>query len=62
MLSIEPLLKVYKMGFRFPAFYEHIIYIDFHIPHYVLVEHLIHQSLIGGTCILQFERHEFVAI
>ena len=61
-LSIEPFLKACKMGFSFPAFYEHIVYIDFLIPPYLLAKHLIHQSLIGGICILQSEWHAFVAI
>ena len=60
--SIKRLLKVYKMGFSFPTFYEYIVYVDFHIPPYLLVEHLFHQCLIGGTSILQPERREFVAI
>ena len=50
------------MGFSFPTFYKHIVYIDFHIPPYLLGEHLIHQSLIGGTCILLSEWHDFVVI
>ena len=50
------------MGFSFPTFYKHIVYIDFHIPPYLLGEHLIHQSLIVGAYILQSERHDFVAI
>ena len=50
------------MGFSFPTFYEYIVYVDFHIPPYLLVEHLIHQSLIVGTCILQPKRRDFVAI
>ena len=33
------------MGFGFISLHEHVIHIDFHIPIYLLIEHLVHQSL-----------------
>ena len=43
------------MSFCFPAFYEHVIYIDLHISAYLLVENLVYQSLERGICILQYK-------
>ena len=43
------------------TFYQHVIYVDLNVPPNLMCEHLVHQLLIRGTCILEFERHYFVA-
>ena len=55
-------MEVFKVGFGFLAFYECIVYVDLHTPAYLLVEHLVYQSLVGGTCILQSKWYDFIAI
>ena len=42
------------------AFYQHVIYVDLNVPPNLMCEHLVHQLLIRGTCVLEFERHYFV--
>ena len=44
------------------GFYQHVIYVYFHSCAYLLLEHPVHQPLIGGSCILESERHYTIAI
>ena len=41
---------------------EHIVHIYFYVPPNLLAEHLVYQSLECGSCVLQIERHDSVAI
>ena len=43
------------------AFNQHIVHIDFYIPHYLVMEHLVHQLLIRCSSVFQADWHEFVA-
>ena len=60
--GIECLLEVFKVGFSFSTFHEHVIHIDLHILAYLLVEHLVYQSLVRGTYILWSKWHDFIVI
>ena len=47
---------------RLRAFHRHVIYIDFHVPSDLALEHFIHKPLECCLCILQTERHDLVTI
>ena len=47
---------------RLCAFYQHIVYIYFHVPSYLSLEHFVHKPLVRCPCILQTEGHNFVVI
>ena len=49
------------MAVFFLGLHQHIVDVDFDIPADLVVEHSVHQSLIGGSGILQSEWHHFVA-
>ena len=42
--------------------YQHVVYIYFHGCPYLPLEHPVHQSLVGSSCIFQSEGHYPVAI
>ena len=46
----------------FLAFDEHVVHIYFCVPPNPLAEHLVYQSLVRGSHILQTKRHDLVAI
>ena len=63
--TLIPRFSKYRMflgGFGFLAFHDHVVHIDLHIPAYLLAEHLVYQSLVRCTCVLQPKQHDFVAI
>ena len=43
------------------TFYQHVINIDLDISSNLMCEHLVHEPLICRTCVLETERHHFVA-
>ena len=43
------------------AFYQHVIYINLHIPPNLVCKHLVYQSLVRCPCVLESEWHHFVA-
>ena len=44
------------------GFYQHVIYVHLHSCAYLLLEHPVHQPLIGGSCILESKRHHTITI
>ena len=42
------------------AFYEHVVHVDLNVPPNLMCDHLVHQPLIHGTRILEFEWSYFV--
>ena len=44
------------------GFYQHAIYVQFHGRFYLLLEHPVHQPLIGSSCILEPKRHHSITI
>ena len=44
------------------AFDEHIINIHLHVSPDLFLEHLVHQPLIGGPCVLESKRHDPIAV
>ena len=44
------------------GFYQHVIYVHLHSCAYLLLEHPVHQPLIGSSCILEPERHHTITI
>ena len=53
VMSLVPLVR---------AFYQHVVYIDFHVPSYLALEYFVHKPLVRCPCILQTEGHDFVTI
>ena len=47
---------------RLRTFYQHVVYIDFHVPSYLALKHFVHQPLVRCPSILQAEGHDFKAI
>jgi len=43
-------------------FYHHVINVDLHASADLVSEDMVHKALIGGSCVLQTERHYFVAV
>ena len=43
------------------AFYQHVVYVNLHIPSNLVCEHSVHQPLVRGSCVLKSEWHYFVA-
>ena len=41
---------------------EHVVHIYFHVPPNLLAEHLVYQSMVRGSRILQTKRHDPIAI
>ena len=50
------------MGLTCGGFYQHIIYVHLHSCAYLLLEHPVHQPLIGSSCILEPEWHHTMTI
>ena len=44
------------------GFYKHVIYVHLHSCAYLLLEHPVHQPLIGSSCILEPKRHHTITI
>ena len=44
------------------GFYQHVIYIYLHRCSDFLLEHLVHQPLVGGSCVLQSEEHHSITL
>ena len=44
------------------GFYQHIIYVHLHGRSYMLLEHPVHQPLIGSSCVLEPKRHHTITI
>ena len=44
------------------GFNQHIIYVYFHSYAYLLLEHPVHQPLVGGSCVLESKRHHPITI
>ena len=42
--------------------YQHVVYVYFHSFAYLLLEHPVHQSLVGGSCVLESKRHYPITI
>ena len=47
---------------RLRALHQHVIHINFHVPSNLGLEHFIHRPLVCCPCVLQTERHNFVAV
>jgi hypothetical protein len=45
----------------FFGFYQHVIDVDLDISTNLVMEHSVHEPLVGGPCVLQPERHNLVA-
>ena len=43
------------------ALYQHVVYVNLHIPPNLMCEHFVHHSLICGTCVLEPELHHILA-
>ena len=61
MKGIESFLEVIQMVILPNAFYQHVIHVDLNVSLDLMREHLVHQPLIRGPCVLEFEQHYFVA-
>ena len=44
------------------GFYQHVIYVHLHGCSYLLLEHPVHQPLIGSSCVLEPEWHHKIII
>ena len=44
------------------GFYQHVIYVHLHGRSYLLLEHPVHQPLIGSSCVLEPKRHHTITI
>ena len=44
------------------GFYQHVIYVHLHGRSYLLLEHPVHQPLIGSSCVLEPKRHHKITI
>ena len=55
-------MKVMSVVPRLRALHQHVVYVDFHVPSYLALEHFVHKPLVRCPCILQTERHDLVAI
>ena len=44
------------------GFYQHVIYVHLHGCSYLLLEHPVHQPLIGSSCVLEPKRHHTITI
>ena len=44
------------------GFYQHVIYVHLHGRSYLLLEHPVHQPLIGSSCVLKPKRHHTITI
>ena len=47
---------------RFEAFHHHVVYIYLRSLFNHVLEHLIHQSLVGCPCILQPKMHDLIVV
>ena len=56
--GLETFFQVCRMVFSFETLHQHIIHIRFHIPPQLMLEKLVHQSLVSGTNVLQPESDE----
>ena len=43
-------------------FDQHVIYVYFHCCAYLLLEHPVHEPLIGGSCVLESEWHDAITV
>lgn len=59
---IKGFFQVEDMVGFFEALGEHVIDVDFHISINLVFENLIHQVLVGDSCILQTKRHHFIVV
>ena len=57
----EGLLKVAQMIVLLQALYQHVVYVNLHIPPNLMCEHFVHQSLICGTYVLEPKWHHILA-
>ena len=44
------------------GFYQHVIYVHLHGRSYLLLEHSVHQPLIGSSCVLEPKWHHMITI
>ena len=44
------------------GFYQHVVYVYLHGRSYMLLEHLVHQPLIGSSCVLEPKWHHTITI
>ena len=44
------------------GFYQHVVYVHLHGCSYLLLEHPVHQPLIGSSCVLEPKRHHTITI
>ena len=59
--GIKVFLEVVQMVIFLLAFYQNVCHVDLNIPPNLMCKHLVHQSLIRGTHVLDSEWHYFVA-
>ena len=59
---VERLLEVVQVVLFFFALDEHIVDVHFHVLPNLLAEHLVYQSLVRGSCVLQTKRHDPEAV
>lgn len=50
------------MVLLFFALDDHVVDIYFHISPYLILEHLVHKALVGGSSVLKAKRHDFVTV
>ena len=50
------------MILRVLAFDQHVIDVNFHSPSDLTTEYVIHQPLVGSSCIFEAEGHDVVAV
>ena len=59
-MGVEGFPEIIQMIVLTSAFYQHVVNIDLDISSNLMCEHLVHESLICCTYILEAERHHFV--
>ena len=59
--GIEGFLEVIQIVIPPNAFYQHVVNVDLNVSPNLMCEHLVHQPLIRGPCVFEFEWHNFVA-
>ena len=58
---VERLLEVAQVVVLLYAFYQHVIHLNLHISTNMVCRHSVHQPLVRGFCVLESERHHFIA-
>ena len=60
--DLECLGKMSYVELGCGGFYQHVIYVHLHGCSYLLLEHPVHQPLIGSSCVLKPKQHHTITI